>query len=202
MARRRITGSHVQGSFSMECDNGMDARYNSSDVSSDTRRGNYFRRSINPVGALAHTTEGRGALQWLQRGSLAAGRPASADFYIQRDGQRYSLMPKGMAAYHAGDSEVVLQGRLFRDDQVSAMLIGVELERAGSDIITYEQYDSFAELIVQLSDVYSWRWPYTIHGHYSVARPLGRRSDPVNFDWGAFMGRLYLRSLHSDVGGL
>jgi N-acetyl-anhydromuramyl-L-alanine amidase AmpD len=180
----------------------LDTGYNTNDVSGSTDRRNYFRRGVSPIGALAHTTEGRGALEWLQRGSAKAGRPASADFYIERSGQRYALIPKGQAAYHAGVSVAYLQGRRFANDAVSALLIGVELERAGEDYVTYEQYDSFAELLTLLSVDYSWRWPYTVLGHYSVARPLGRRSDPVNFDWGSFMGRLYAHSLQRHVGGL
>lgn len=111
-------------------------------------------------------------------------------------------MPKGMAAYHAGKSAAIIQGRQFQGDQISALLIGVEVEQLGLQAWTYEQLDSFAELLTQLSVVYSWRWPYTILGHYEVALPEGRRSDPLGLDWGQLMGRLYARSLQAQVPGL
>lgn len=180
----------------------MDAGYSTSDVSRNTLSSNYFSRGVNPVGTLAHTTEGRNALYTLQSGNALSGHPASADYYIERSGQRYSLMPPGMAAYHAGVSWANVQGRVFQGDALSAILIGVELERAGDDVVTYAQLDSYAELLTILSVEYSWRWPYTILGHYEVARPLGRRSDPVNFAWGDFMGRVYARSLAAGVPGL
>jgi hypothetical protein len=59
-----------------------------------------------------------------------------------------------------------------------------------------------AELIVELGIDTGWRWPYYVLGHYEVARPLGRRSDPQGFLWGDFMGRLYARALAANVAGL
>jgi hypothetical protein len=67
---------------------------------------------------------------------------------------------------------------------------------------TFEQLDSLAELIVERAGHYGWRWPFIILGHYAVARPHGRRSDPVNFDWGWFAGRLYVRAYAGQVPGL
>lgn len=80
--------------------------------------------------------------------------------------------------------------------------MGVELECTQDQAPTFEQYDSLADLIVLYGLIWAWRWPYIIYGHYSVARPIGRRSDPVNFDWGTLMGRLYVRSMAAKVPGL
>jgi len=180
----------------------VDTGYNTDDVSGGTDSHNYFDRGVNPIGALVHTTAGTSSLQWLQSGSAASGSPASADYLIERTGQRFALMPKGKAAYHAGKSRATIQGREYRGDALSAILIGIEVEQLEPQVWTYEQLDSFAELLTQLSVVYSWRWPYTILGHYEVALPEGRRSDPQGLDWGQLMGRLYARSLQAHTPGL
>lgn len=85
---------------------------------------------------------------------------------------------------------------------MSQLLQGVELECLDTETPTYAQIDSLAQLVVYLAGQYGWRWPFLIYGHYAVARPLGRRSDPVNFDWGGLMGRLYVRSLDAGIAGL
>jgi len=80
--------------------------------------------------------------------------------------------------------------------------MGVELECAQYEYCTFSQHDSLAELIVLQGIAYGWRWPYYVVGHYELARPFGRRSDPQGFEWGTFMGRLYARALPADVPGL
>jgi hypothetical protein len=85
---------------------------------------------------------------------------------------------------------------------VSAQLVGVELECLDTEYCTYSQLDSLAQLVVELGIDNGWRWPYYLLGHYEVARPLGRRSDPQGFLWGDFMGRLYVRALQAKVAGL
>jgi len=176
--------------------------YGQSDVSPNTLGSVTFPRGIVPSGTLIHSSSGLSSLSWLQGGSANAGKPAGADYLIARNGSRYKITGEGLAAYHAGASIAYINGRRFTNDMVSAALIGVELEQYQEQQITYEQFDSLAELIVQLSDVFSWRWPYTILGHYEVARPIGRRSDPVNFPWGDFVGRLYSHAKGAGVPGL
>lgn len=80
--------------------------------------------------------------------------------------------------------------------------MGIELEQLDTESPTFGMYDSLGELIVELGEQWAWRWPYIILGHYAVARPLGRRSDPTNFDWGWLLGRLYVRALAAQVPGL
>lgn len=85
---------------------------------------------------------------------------------------------------------------------MSQKLLGIELECLDTQQTTFEQYDSLAELIVERANHYGWRWPFIILGHYAVARPLGRRSDPVNYDWGWLMGRLYVRARLANIPGM
>lgn len=85
---------------------------------------------------------------------------------------------------------------------MSELLLGYELEATWAQDVTYEQYDSLAEQIVLDALHYGWRWPFILIGHYGVAIPAGRRSDPWLFDWGSLMGRLYVRAAAASVGGL
>jgi len=85
---------------------------------------------------------------------------------------------------------------------LNQLLMGVELECAENERCTLLQLDSLAETIVLEGYRYMWRWPYYIVGHYELARPLGRRSDPHGFDWGDFMGLLYARARDAQVPGL
>jgi N-acetyl-anhydromuramyl-L-alanine amidase AmpD len=135
-------------------------------------------------------------------GSATAGNPASADYLIERTGHAYKITPEGRYAYHAGQSRFKYAGYTYTGNQVSQLLVGVELEALDEQGVTAEQVDALAALIVHLSLSYSWRWPYIVLGHYEVARPVGRRSDPQGLDWGALMGRLYVRSLQAGIGGL
>lgn len=182
-------------------DNGL-LHYSVLDVSSNASAGVTGNRRLGPVGALVHSTSGLDSLSWLMGGSELAGHPASSDFLIRRDGIAYKISPPGRYAYHAGRSELTYINSKYLDDQVSQLLIGVELECLDSERPTFAQYDSLAQLVVSLGLDWGWRWPYTLLGHYAVARPLGRRSDPVNYDWGSLMGRIYVRALHAQIPGL
>lgn len=158
-------------------------------------------RTNSPWGTLVHTTSGTDSLSYLQGGSADAGNPASADALIARQGTQYLITPDGRFAYHAGQS-IWQFDRYYVGDEVSQALLGVELECLDTQSPTFEQYDSLADLILYFGTVYNWRWPFIILGHYAVARPLGRRSDPVNCDWGWLMGRLYVRALAAQTPGL
>lgn len=181
--------------------NGFPA-YHSLDFRDHTDSRNLGNSRADIVGTLIHTTSGTDSLFWLTRGAAEAGQPASADYLIARDGSRYALCPAGKYPYHAGRGQIVYNSRLFKNDQVSQLLMGVELENRDDTWCTWQQLDSLAELVVLTGVVNRWRWPYYLLGHYESARPLGRRSDPCGFDWGAFMGHLYARANAFDVPGL
>lgn len=172
------------------------------DVSAGTDSRNYFYRGRKPDGLLFHTTDGKDSLDWLQRGSARAGRPASSDYLIAHDGTQYQIAPYGFAAYHAGDSAAPINGSWWQDDELSRRLIGIELEQKMPSWCTYAQLDSLAELAVYLAWVYDWRWPFVILRHGDVAVPPGRRLDPQGFEWGTFFGRLYAASLTAHIPGL
>lgn len=176
--------------------------YERSNVSADTDLRVCGNRTNSPWGTLIHTTSGSNSLQWLQAGSADAGSPASADALIGRQGTQYLITPAGRFAYHAGRQSIWQFDRVYTGDEVSQALLGIELECLDNQNPTFEQYDSLADLILYFGTVWNWRWPFIILGHYAVARPLGRRSDPLNFDWGWLMGRLYVRALQAGTPGL
>jgi N-acetyl-anhydromuramyl-L-alanine amidase AmpD len=176
--------------------------YSVIDVGGTTNPGVNDNRRLSPVGTCIHTTSGVNSLDWLTSGSKQAGTPASADYLIERQGTTYKISPSGRYAYHAGKSRLVYAGHEYTNDEVSQLLIGVELECLDNQQVTYEQIDALAALIVQLSVDWTWRFPYIIYGHYEVARPVGRRNDPQGLDYGSLFGRLYVRSMAAHVPGL
>ena len=97
---------------------------------------------------------------------------------------------------------MIYNNKLYSGDEISANLYGIELECTDNQNCTYEQHDSLSELIVQIGIDKGWRWPYYLVGHYEIAIPIGRRSDPLGIDWGSLMGRLYIRASEAGVGGL
>ncbi len=175
--------------------------YGQYDVSNNTDICTSHSR-VNPAaGCLIHTTSGSNSLEWLQGGSCRASRPAGADYLVERQGTRYKLTPNNRYAYHAGISRWT-NDRTYRNNAVSEQLVGIELECLDTQQPTFEQIDSLAELIVAISPHWGWRWPFIILGHYAVALPLGRRSDPIAMDWGWLAGRLYVRALDAQIPGL
>lgn len=181
--------------------NGL-SNYSDVDNTSGVDHLNLSAGRVGVVGALIHTTSGSDSLGWLSTGAARAGNPASADYLIDRDGARHRLCPDGFYPYHAGKSRLIYNGRLYSGDEISEMLLGVELENRDSEYCTFSQLDSLADLIVTRGLSFGWRWPYYVLGHYEVATPVGRRSDPLGFLWGDFLGRLYVRAQHAAVDGL
>lgn len=175
--------------------------YDRRDVSSITSPSVLGTRNVSPAGCLIHTTGGTSSRSWLQGGSALAGTPSSSDALIDRDGTQWLLTPDGRCAYHAGASRVILD-RVYHDYELNELLIGIELECLDGQQPTFAQYDSLADLQIFFSFRYKWRWPLITFGHYAVAMPLGRRSDPVGFDWGTWLGRIYYRSAQMRLPGL
>lgn len=180
----------------------VEPTYKDYDVSLATDTRLSFLRALPAEGALVHTTAGLNSLAYLQGGVLHEGRIAGATYLIDRDGTRRLLTPAHRVAFHAGQSELLYRDKLYQGDMVSQLLIGYELECSDNQYVTYEQHDSLAERIVMDGIAWGWRFPYAVFGHYSVARPTGRRSDPVNFQWGDFFGRLLVHARRRHIDGL
>lgn len=141
------------------------------------------RRLQSRLGIMLHTTDGTNSLSWLQGGSARAGKPASADVLVDRMGNIKLLIPPGHYAYHAG--RCWWQGSIDESDEVSRRFIGVEIENADSrgSVPTYLQHRAVAGLCLVCA-AGSLSPKLSVIGHYGVAYPMGRRSDPRGWDWG------------------
>lgn len=175
--------------------------YERHDVTASTDPRVSGNRSITPAATLVHTSSGDHSRSWLQGGSADAGTPASSNALIDRDGTQWQITPDSRYPYHAGWSSYRAT-RSYTGDEVSQLFIGIEVECRDDQYPTWQQYDSLADLQIYYAIKYNWRWPLITLGHYAVAIPLGRRSDPVHFDWGAWLGRLYVRAKATNLPGL
>ena len=112
----------------------------------------------------------------------------SSHFLIRRDGELVQFVPTCRRAWHAGQSH--WQGR----ERCNDFSIGVELE--GCDSLPFEgaQYQTLAELLVELCG----RFPVAgVTGHSDIAP--GRKTDPGRyFSWGR-LRRILLEAGQGDV---
>ena len=100
----------------------------------------------------------------------------SSHVVIKRDGSTSQYVSFNDRAWHAGKS--CYEGREACND----FSIGVELE--GTDILPYEavQYDTLAQVVAALCEVYPRLSPHRLVGHSDIAP--GRKTDPgAAFDW-------------------
>lgn len=145
----------------------------------------YRQRVLRRRGIVIHTTEGTSSLAWLQGGSAVAGRPASADFLINRRGDIMQLIAPGYYSFHSGQARHGLYQE--PDRSINQGYYGIELEQslALGQKVTNLQYIGLAfitRVLVTIGD-FDLR---NIVGHYQVALPQGRKQDPTGFDWGIF----------------
>lgn len=143
----------------------------------------YEARAGVPLGVLLHTTDGKNSQAYLQGGSIAAGNPASADFLITRNHKVVRLVPIGSMAYHAGVCR--WDGKLDRGNVTSRLLVGIEIENydRGGEAPTIGQHKCVAAVLLVFAATYPHE-ALRVYGHYGVAYPMGRRSDPHGLDWG------------------
>lgn len=110
----------------------------------------------------------------------------SAHYLIDRDGCIWQAVLEKHMAWHAGESQMP-----FADDQrqhVNQFSIGVELLATEISKITPAQYDSLAQLVLDIQT----RHPLVnIVGHSDIAPK--RKTDPWHFDWLEFQQALKRR---------
>ena len=156
--------------------------YTFKDVSADTNREVIGMRTILRRGILLHETIGFSSLHYLQGGALSEGKKVSADYLISRTGDIYQITPPGYYAFHSG----VARWQLYQesDRSINQGFVGVELENNPSmgERIPAPEYIALAWLIRQLCAVFEID-VRNIVGHYQVALPSGRKSDPVTLNW-------------------
>lgn len=152
------------------------------DVSKKTKDTVTRRRDKRRQGIVLHETIGIDSLSWLQGGSATVGRSASSDFLIARDGTIYQITKPGYYSFHAGKS----RWRLIQDSDytLNQSFVGIELENhpGRGQKITDPQYIACAALIRKLITQHGIPI-LNLVGHYQVALPHGRKSDPVTLDY-------------------
>jgi len=153
------------------------------------------------IGTVMHTTSGTNSRAILQGLEPGAGGLVSVHTLIERTGQRDILYTPDKVCFHTGQTWYPgpITGRC---DPANEVFLGIELECLDNQAPTYQQIDSAAEQIALWALQLGWRWPYNLFGHNALAIPLGRREDPVRFNWGSFAGRLYYWSRLYAVGGV
>jgi N-acetyl-anhydromuramyl-L-alanine amidase AmpD len=140
------------------------------------------------MGVVLHATAGsdKGAVAWMQNPAARA----SCHVHIDRDGTTVRMVPDTERAWHAG----VSQWKGFND--VNSITLGWEIGNLNNGIEPYTdlQYGVLAQMAahyirqgLKLDDIVGGpplRGDYTSHAH--VARPIGRKNDPLKFDWARF----------------
>ncbi len=101
----------------------------------------------------------------------------SAHFTIGKDGSIVQHVSTYQRAWHAGDSEDI-----YKREWINATSVGIEIVHSGTPTAecTKEQTDAVEHLV----SVLVRRFPIRlITSHGAVARPVGRKDDPVNYPW-------------------
>lgn len=167
------------------------------DVSIETSLAVTARRYYPRKLVVLHTTMGADSLPWLQGGSARAGRPASADFLIYRNGDVMQITRPGWYAYHSGNA--YWRGIQDPNGTLNQSAVGVEfecLEHFG-ERITDEQYIAGAALLRRLFTFHHID-PMAVTTHSIVALPPGRKVDPIYLDWFVMMRELINPSAEAE----
>lgn len=106
------------------------------------------------------------------------GRRVSAHYVVDRDGTIVQMVDERLMAHHAGVSE--LDGRTGVND----FSIGIELVNRNDGLDPYPeaQYRAVAAIVKDLRTRHAIP-DDRIVSHARIARPVGRKSDPLGFDF-------------------
>jgi N-acetylmuramoyl-L-alanine amidase len=112
----------------------------------------------------------------------------SSHYVVGKDGRGVQMVADNARAWHAGGSE--LEGRRSVND----FSVGIEIVNLndGKDPFTEAQYEVVAAIIRHVREHHDV--PVTrIVSHAYIARPPGRKSDPVGFDFTRLCDKLKKR---------
>lgn len=144
-------------------------------------------------GICLHDTAGSGTHNdTLYLANPGDGRKVSVDYTVERNGDIYQLNPDVLnkCTWHAGRAtKWTTGGRLFRNQGVTQVLIGIELNHkanasAMSPIWPAEQVRAVAELCSYLCDTYGLK-KEQITTHAKIIQD-GSRTDPRDFPFDQF----------------
>lgn len=113
------------------------------------------------------------------------GRRVSAHYVVDRDGTVVQMVDERLMAHHAGVSE--LEGRTGVND----FSVGIEMVNRNDGVDPYPdaQYRAVAAIVKDLRNRHSIP-DERIVSHAQIARPVGRKSDPLGFDFTRLRGML------------
>ena len=109
---------------------------------------------------------------------LNPARRVSAHFIVGKDGRVVQMVPVEKRAWHAGTS--VLEGV----GSVNDYSVGIEIvnRNDGKDPFTEAQYEAVAGIVRFLRSRYALPDSRLV-SHAAIALPVGRKSDPLGFDF-------------------
>lgn len=129
-----------------------------------------------------HSTDGtfESALDWFQHPESRV----SSHYVVARDGRIVQCVKLEDQAWHAGVS------RYQRRPRVNRFSIGIEMEHIdGLDDWPNRQLKAVARLCRWLMEKYALALG-SIVSHAEIARPAGRKVDPLDFPWDEFRRRV------------
>lgn len=139
--------------------------------------------SVRPLGTRVDAVVLHSTVEDTLEGTVAIfldteARQVSAHYVVDRDGKIVQMVDERLAAHHAGVSE--LAGR----QRVNEFSVGIEMVNRNDGIDPYPeaQVQAVAALLRDLRR--RWDLPdERVVSHAQVARPVGRKSDPLGFDF-------------------
>lgn len=159
------------------------------DVSRRMKDTHMRKRIMGRAGILLHSSEGHNSVAWLLGEDPDQPEPASACFLIARNGDINQLVPVGWYSLHAGTAT----WHHFNNARgmLNELLVGIEFESHHTNTPRYTdvQLVSGAALVNRLLHQHLLSF-FSIDSHGWIARPPGRRTDPVNFPFRTFAHEL------------
>lgn len=118
------------------------------------------------------------SVEWCCTPKPANPNPVSYHVIVDRDGTVFSLVPTEKRAWHAGVAE------FDGITDVNSCSIGLSFANAndGKEPYTDAQFAVAAALIVAWQKRYPAITDNRITTHAIIARPVGRKNDPLHFD--------------------
>ncbi len=104
----------------------------------------------------------------------------SSHYVIGRDGEIYKLVDEKNVSYHAGKSQLP-DGRT----SVNTCSVGIELMTSFDESPTEEQINALTSLVKDIKNRYKIKY---VLRHSDIAP--GRKTDPWNMNWEAFLEKL------------
>lgn len=148
----------------------------------------YDERTLPIRYIVLHTTDGTDSRNWLSAWNRtnphSEQNQVSIHYLVQRNGNIYKIIDEEKRAWHVGKSQM-------QDGETdgNSAAIGVEIEHLNEADFPEAQLNAVAILVHDIMQRHNIDGKHVV-SHASVARPVGRKIDPVHFDWANFWDRV------------